>query len=123
LIAKLSGIHASVKGGFGYRTDLEQYNDVEHWVIPDDVENVTGDCEDFALACRKVCRREGIPSRLVYCLTETGEAHLVLECAGYILDNRYDCIKTNTSLDYQWLKISGYKAGEDWRNLLMRQAQ
>jgi predicted transglutaminase-like cysteine proteinase len=121
LIVKLNSIHASVKGGFEYRTDLEQYADVEHWVIPDDVENVTGDCEDFALACRKLCRREGIPSRLVHCLTETGEGHLVLECAGYILDNRYDWVKTNTSLDYQWIKISGYEAGDDWHDLGIEQ--
>jgi predicted transglutaminase-like cysteine proteinase len=117
LIAKLSGIHSSVKGGFEYRTDLEQYNDVEHWVIPDDVKNVTGDCEDFALACRKLCRQEGIPSRLVHCLTETREGHLVLECRGYILDNRFDRVRTNNSLDYQWIKISGYEPGDDWHSL------
>jgi predicted transglutaminase-like cysteine proteinase len=117
LIAKLNSIHSRVKFGFEYRTDLEQYDDVEHWVIPDDVESVTGDCEDFALACRKLCRQKGIPSRLVFCKTETGEAHLVLECRGYILDNRYDRVRTNNSLDYQWIKISGYEAGEDWHNL------
>lgn len=121
LLRKLKKIHGSVFAKFEYKTDLEQFNSIERWVMPPDAFNgktkITGDCEDFALACRKLCREQNIKSRLVVCITEQGEGHCVLECSGYILDNRYNSVKTNTQLKYDWLYISDFEKGGEWRKI------
>lgn len=59
--------------------------------------NLRGDCEDHALYCSKLIKeRHEIPRVrriLTYCVTETGEGHMVLEVRvggrGYVIDNRY----------------------------------
>tara|TARA_Y100000034_G_scaffold33314_1_gene40857 strand:- start:4595 stop:4999 length:405 start_codon:yes stop_codon:yes gene_type:complete len=117
-------VHRKVFNNFTYITDIKQYGVLEKWVMPDEVYNgsqkITGDCDDFALACRKLMREAGVKTRLVYCLDETGEGHLVLEASGYILDNRQTKLMTNKSLmkkGYQFLAISGYESGDKWFKL------
>ena len=82
-IAKLQSILSQVHKGFRYVTDSEQYGTAEKWVMPSNENKVTGDCEDFALACRQLCRADDIKTRLVYCRTETGGGHLVLASDGW----------------------------------------
>ena len=72
------------------------------------------DCDGKALACRYQCRKVGIPNRLVFCRTETGEYHLVLAVEGYILDNRSRWVKPRDDVPYTWIKISGLEKGDPW---------
>lgn len=120
-IDKLKEIQGDVFRRFEYKYDHVQYDQEEKWVMPtehfDGTTSIVGDCEDFALACRKLCRDAGIETRLVVCLTETGEGHCVLECNGWILDNRHRRVRSRDDLDYQWLAISGYDAGDDWHTI------
>lgn len=119
-LSKLKEIHSKIFRNFTYKTDKVKYGEVEYWAMPDEStvgERVVGDCEDFALACRALCREAGIPTRLVFCLTETGEGHCVLECEGYILDNRYRQVRYKDDLDYKWLRISGYEPGDQWHEI------
>lgn len=115
--SKLVHIHKRVLKGFKYVTDQKQFQVRERWVMPEDPERVTGDCEDFALACRKLCREQNIASRLVVCNDETGEGHCVLEVNGWILDNRQKSVIARDDLDYKWLAISGFESGEKWKKL------
>lgn len=115
----LKEIHREIFDNFIYQTDIAQYKVEEKWVmLPEHykpVNKVIGDCEDFALAIRKVCRDNGIQdTRLVACLTEDGEGHLVLEWHGWIADNRQKQIVKRDDLDYTWNAISGYNPGDQW---------
>lgn len=115
----LKTIHRDVFEKFEYEYDKDQYGENEKWVMPegtfDGTTSIVGDCEDFALACRKLCRDNGIDdTRLVACLTEDGEGHCVLECEGWILDNRFRAVKSRDDIPYTWLAISGYHPGDDW---------
>jgi predicted transglutaminase-like cysteine proteinase len=116
----IQGIHRRVMKGFTYVTDEKQYGVIEKWVQPGDPYNVTGDCEDFALACRQLLRENNLPSRLVYCEDETGAGHLVLESSGHILDNRQRTVVSMQKLHavgYKFIRISGFEPGDDWRKL------
>jgi len=120
----IKDIHKLVFSNFTYITDKKQYNNIEKWVQPasdyDGTTSFKGDCEDFALACRKLLRDANIESRLVYCTVENGEGHLVLSVDGWILDNRFRAIKTNSYLvkhGYTFIKISGLNSGDPWHKL------
>lgn len=121
---QLADIHRKVFDVFEYTTDKEQYGLTEKWSVPPEFSRgmtFKGDCDDFAMMCRKLCREEGIEnSRLVACLTELDEGHLVLEVEGYILDNRSRKLETKDSLTaagYKWLAISGYNPGDQWHGV------
>lgn len=114
---ELSEIHKKVKKGFKWISDKELHNLMELWVPPEDPLNVTGDCEEFAMACRKLCKQKNIKTRLVHCLVNIDgeqQGHLVLECNGWILDNIQNKVVSKDELDYTWIKISGYERGEKW---------
>ena len=94
----------------------------EHWQMPpagyDGRQMLRDDCDGFCLACRVLLRQWGIANRLVYCEID-GSGHLVVEVEGWILDNRQRTVVANTLLDhYRWLRISGYEAGEPWREII-----
>jgi predicted transglutaminase-like cysteine proteinase len=118
---QLSDIHKKVFESFKYVTDKKQYGQEEKWSVPPEFkEGMTfrGDCDDFAMMCRKLVREAGIEeSRLLVCYDETGEGHLVLEVKGYVLDNRSRKLETKDSLTktgYKWVAISGYNPGDQW---------
>lgn len=114
LLDTLDKIHSKVSTGFNYKSDNEMYGVLEKWMMPTDALNISGDCEDFALGCRVLCRYEKLNSRLVICKTKEGKWHCVLEVEGWILDNEYTYVVSKDDLDYEWHSISGFKAGEDW---------
>ena len=123
-LSELKKRHKRVFSNFDYKFDSDQYGEAEKWVLPKESFTgstpIVGDCEDFALACRKLCNDAGIQTRLVVCMTESGEGHCVLECQGWILDNRYNKVMSRDKLQtigYKWLAISGFTPGEDWHKI------
>lgn len=117
---QIASILAKVHSTFKYVTDVQQYGEREVWALPTEV---GGDCEDFALACRKLVREAGIESRLALCCVETGEMHCVLLVdirkyffkTTYVLDNRFKVVRKKQRLPYRWLAASGLEAGQPWR--------
>jgi predicted transglutaminase-like cysteine proteinase len=113
-------IHHRVLKGFRYRTDEQMHSLIEHWQAPTDVDRVIDDCDGFAIACRGLVREQGLESRLVLCLTETGEGHLVCGVGNYILDNRQRRVVTRENLErdgYKFLYVSGLEPGDTWFRL------
>lgn len=107
---------------FDYTSDIEERGVFEHWVDLDELAGLDDmgrgefddDCDGCALACRFRCRELGYESRLVFCRTETGEGHLVLEVDGWILDNRSKWVRKRDDVPYDWISISGYEKGDPW---------
>lgn len=117
----LERIHKDTLAKFIYVSDLELHGVAEEWDMPAAFwrpgESFSGDCDDFAMHCREACKKLNLPTRLLLCYTETNECHLVAECHGYILDNRYPHVAANNSEQYKgykWKYISGYNAGDPW---------
>ncbi|MFT6551468.1 MAG: putative transglutaminase-like cysteine proteinase [Zhongshania marina] len=114
---ELQYIHHTVGKHF-----VQANDEGESWDMPPEGYNgrqwLRDDCDGFCLACRVLLRDRGIPSRLVYC--ELGRSgHLVVEVQGWILDLRQSDVVANTLLpNYRWLRISGYEAGEPWREIV-----
>jgi len=116
----LQAVHKRVLNGFTYKTDKAQFGVIERWTLPANVDNLTADCEEFAIACRMLLKEKLIMSRLVYCRDEENAGHLVAEVNGYILDNRQTRVVTRETLErkgYCFISISGFESGEDWRKL------
>ncbi len=113
----LQAVHFQVSRHFIQADDIG-----ESWDMPP--ENYDGrqllrdDCDGFCLACRQLLRNMNIPSRLVYCEIDGG-GHLVVEVEGWILDLRLKSVVSNQQLRaYRWLRISGYSAGDPWREII-----
>ena len=126
-IKDLQSILDYVNFRFNYTSDFEERGLPDHWVDQDELNrdldksqraDFKDDCDGFALACRYKCRQLNIPSRLVFCRTETGVYHLVLEVEGWVLDNRYKWVMARDKLGYTWISISGFEKGDDWRSIL-----
>jgi len=94
-------VHSLVESKFTYMHDDKQYMQSEHWTShAEEVlngENFKDDCDGFANTCAELLIREGIAKdkvSVIYCVTETGEDHLVcgvdVDGKTYILENRYD---------------------------------
>lgn len=116
---------------FYYEKDEQRWKDNpelvmnEHWETRAQIENdlatrgaVHGDCDAFAMMCWFSLRKAQVPSRLVMCLVETGEGHLVcMTKSGWVLDNRQMDIASNKDLErmgYKFLSMSGFEPGEAW---------
>lgn len=120
----LRAIFYNVHSRFVYRRDIDLWDQLDHWEtyeqIPDEGP-IVGDCDCFAMACRKQCKAKNIPSRLVFCMVNIGDiwkGHLVLECAGFIFDCNSLDIVTSNDLFYRWVSISGYEKGDSWYSLV-----
>jgi len=121
----LQHILAWVQWRFDYTSDILQRGVPEHWIDTDELaaldtagrDTFKDDCDGHALACRYQCRKLGIPNRLVFCQTETGGYHLVLEVDGWILDNRYKRVMARDDVLYRWIKMSGFEKGDPWHEI------
>ena len=117
-------VHQKVLHGFRYVSDQRQYDKIEDWRIPEDLDgHVTGDCDDFAIACRSLLREKGHNEpRLLLCLTETGVGHLICVLGKMALDNRQRSpieIETLANrIGYKFISISGTNPGDPWRTIL-----
>ena len=124
---KLQKILNKVHHLFDYEYDLEQFGG-EYWMDGEEIlaaldkgrGGFKGDCDDFALACRKLCRDADIDSRLVFCNMRPGDrhsGHLVLEVDGWILSNTHKWLISRDDLGWEWVSISGYEKGDPWHNV------
>lgn len=122
-LSKVEAVHRRVFQIFEYKTDKDKYGKLEHWMDTAELQEalkrgrLVGDCDDFALACRHLLWKEGIPNRLVLCEVPGQGGHLVVEVEGYILDNNYNRVMRRQDLNYKWIKISGYNVGDPWQEI------
>jgi len=119
---QLQEIHTNIERRWKYVSDDIQWGTVERWLTEKEAkqnaesgDTIQGDCDDFALTARYMCRQKDIPTRLVICKTEEDEYHVVLESEGWIIDNRMHRVVARDSLRYKWIAISGYEKGEQWK--------
>ncbi|MDD2721615.1 MAG: transglutaminase-like cysteine peptidase [Gallionella sp.] len=125
LSANIESAFRNVHERFHYVSDQKKWGRSEYWAGPkesiaaaDTDGIITGDCEDFALLCREELNKLGVPNRLALCAIPSGEFHIVCETNGWILDCRYKSVMTANELPYRWISISGYEAGEPWREIV-----
>lgn len=115
----------NVLNRFQYTPDEQAWGSPEYWASPKEMAAqadadgmVRGDCDDFAILCRDELAKAGLRSRLVFCQVETGGYHLVCEIDGWVLDCRHRIVMPRDDLPYQWVSISGYATGEEWREIV-----
>ncbi len=109
-----------VSDGFRYVTDEEQHGRREDWRLPEACGEVTGDCDDFAIACRTVLKEQGYRARLLFCKAETGEGHLICVLGKMALDNRQRGpveIRALVDQGYSLMAVSGTQPGDAWREI------
>lgn len=106
-------IHESVNNSTEFATDLQMHGR-DFW---QDNARV-GDCEDYALAKRRLLMEAGYDSHKMHvatCWTERGEYHAVLivetERGHYVLDNRFAFPMEKQSTGYKWDK---WECGGQW---------
>lgn len=122
-IVTVNDVFKKVKSIFIYKSDADIWGKEEYWedptIIADQLihNQIIGDCDNFALACRFLLFEYNIPNRIAFCVTEEDEGHLVCEAGGYILDNRMPRLMQWKEMPYKWLKISDFKIGGPWREI------
>ena len=120
----LKEVRKLVKSNFTYEFTEKQYAQEANFVLPeadyDGTQAITGDCEDFALHCRKLLNDRGVKSRLMQC-TVDGKEHVVLEASGIVIDSIQGVPSAHTTLaekkKYIFTKVSGYEPGAPWHLL------
>lgn len=125
IVKEIAEVLDAVHARFTYVRDIERWKTADYWISKRDGDfkaRWKGDCEDYALLCRDELNALGIPNRLVFCrvLDDTSGApyHIVSEVAGIILDVRFRTLQTRNTLRYEFISMSGYKAGEPWHEIL-----
>lgn len=125
-----SDVHSKCWRLFDYVHDIKQYMVEEHWTShADKVEQgrvFRDDCDGFALTCAELVIKAGVPRDKViacYCITETGEAHLVcgvnLDNTTVILENRYDSVYDwESKPKYQWILFMNFSEPGVWRRVV-----
>lgn len=109
-------VNAQVNESTTYRSDLDAYAKPDFWSEADG----TGDCEDYALAKRKMLRQQGYGDfcHLALCWTSAGEYHAVLlvetDEGWFVLDNRHSHPIEKQMTGYRWDKAE--KSGS-WHSL------
>ena len=101
-------VHKDIHDAFTYTSDEKMHGVKEHWQFPTDMSDIKDDCDGFAIACRAKLREHGLDTRLVVCSTETGEMHLVCASGNYILDNRYNSVRTKIYSQVKTRKVCRY---------------
>jgi predicted transglutaminase-like cysteine proteinase len=106
-------VHEQVNNSTEYVTDQAQHGKPDFWADCGDL----GDCEDYALAKRRILRDAGYGDlcHMALCWTETGEYHavLIVECleGNFVLDNRHAFPMKKQDLGYRWDK---WECGGQW---------
>jgi predicted transglutaminase-like cysteine proteinase len=114
-----------VRNLFIYIPDQEQFNIPDDWRShADEVDNnqvFRDDCDGFAMTCAEVLVRNGINKdlvKLVYCLTETEDGHLVCVVDNKLLDNRQRCLWNWNEVPYTWVSSMKMSDPGIWRKIV-----
>lgn len=95
----INAIHSNVFKRFTYVPDLTEYPDWDDYWSPIPASilargAIRGDCDEFARICLLKCMGSGLKARLVFCLDENRDGHLICEVTDELeqqtlyLDNR-----------------------------------
>lgn len=107
---------------FTYISDITKYGKNEHWISFKDIPNgdFEGDCEDFAQAVRKELDNLGEKSRLATVgVNSTTMNHAVCVYNNFVIDNIHRSpMRKSYLINYTFVSISGYLAGDDWREIV-----
>ncbi|MFC3643556.1 transglutaminase-like cysteine peptidase [Aquibium oceanicum] len=107
LLRRLEKLTVSVNQAVKPKSDLELYGQEEYWTYPVDA----GDCEDYALAKRRVLMEGGISASnllLTVLRRPNGDGHAVLtvrtDGGDIVLDNLTDTVLNWDETGYTYLK-------------------
>jgi predicted transglutaminase-like cysteine proteinase len=107
LLARLERLTVKVNQAIKPKSDLEIYGVDEYWTYPVDA----GDCEDYALAKRRILLKEGVSTSnllLTVLRRPNGEGHAVLtvrtDIGDVVLDNLTDAVLNWDETEYLYLK-------------------
>lgn len=127
VISLLDAVNLEVNNSVSQVTDLEGFGVIENWRIPaiGSFINDIGDCEDFALAKRKILMdRYGFsPDALSMSVLRRrdGDIHAVLmvrtSYGDFVLDNLNDDIRAWNQTGYQWIKKQAFGNPSKWISL------
>lgn len=113
LLAVAHAVNARVNVAITYRSDRDQWDAEEAWVLPISEARVNyGDCEDYALEKRQALLELGVPASRLALVTgwsrSTGmHAVLMLRMpeADYVLDNNSPYLLPAGETPYRWLSL------------------
>lgn len=113
LLAVAHAVNAQVNVAITYRSDRDQWDTEEAWVLPISEARVNyGDCEDYALEKRQALLELGVPASRLALVTgwsrSTGmHAVLMLRMpdADYVLDNNSPYLLPAGETPYRWLSL------------------
>jgi predicted transglutaminase-like cysteine proteinase len=107
LLRRLEKLTVTVNQAIKPKSDLELYGKEEYWTYPVDA----GDCEDYALAKRRVLMEDGISASnllLTVLRRPNGDGHAVLtvrtDGGDIVLDNLTDMVLNWDETGYTYLK-------------------
>lgn len=116
-ICLIEPIFNDLKERWVFKKDIELYKVNDYWATSQESEsnNLSGDCEDFAIYLRNKLSQLGIKSRLVFVKVNGGGHIIVITEKGYILDNLQKYIVVKGVLrNYTFVSQSGFNVGEPW---------
>lgn len=125
----LERIHDKMFRNFNYISDNRKFGETERWeeISPDFSlgDRFNGDCEEYAMHCRKILADNNIKSRLLAVYDEQKNGHCILLTEdGYCLDNRFSRLVTFTDLvkvGYIPIAISDYEYGSPWKKCSIKE--
>ena len=111
LLARLDQTNGRINGAIRPMSDMAAHGVADHWDLPFEEGEKTGDCEDFALEKQKTLRDEGFPAAdlsLAIVRTRQGEEHAVLivttDGGDLVLDNLSSWVTPWNQTNYTWLE-------------------
>ena len=122
LAKKYQRLHNELFANHEYITDIFKLGVGDLWEeIPYAIAGkikVIGDCEEYARTMCAKLREKGYKARLVLCLNEKKEGHLICESDGFVIDNRFKKVMTVNRIrnrhSYQFIAVSSYEPGGKW---------
>ena len=114
-------INREVNAAVTPETDMDHWNVVDRWDYPTDGK---GDCEDYALAKRKLLMEAGYPRQallITVVRNAEDEGHAVLTVktskGEYVLDNLNDRVKPWLETGYRFVKRQSQEDPNLWRSI------
>jgi predicted transglutaminase-like cysteine proteinase len=121
LWSQLLSVNATVNGTVAPVTDQDLYGVSEFWTYP----NGYGDCEDYALAKRRLLLNAGWPSStlLIGVVKQSnGEGHAVLmvrtDRGDFVLDNQVGSVDLWSDTPYKFVKRQSQADSGQWVDMI-----